>query len=176
MDMRGSWITLNLYAIFACSGSPSIFILHCMCALILFPSGSRPLIGSIFLFQSFGLFIHKEFKVAPLSAIESKFLTRRLWEIFIFLLLVLLIISPALSRPQALGLPYRFPPMLSDFAAFSLCPSFLYRHILLSWPMSTQFPCVQQYPPTSRRCFPFTHLDFFGFAYPRAIRVPCCFQ
>ena len=47
MDMRGSYMQLNLYAIFDFSGSQSIFILHCMCALLLFPSGSRGLISSI---------------------------------------------------------------------------------------------------------------------------------
>ena len=151
---------LNLYAIFDCSVSPSIFILHCMCALILFPSGSRALIGYICLLLSLGLFIHKQFKVAPLYAIWSKFLTRGSWEIFI---LVLLIISPALSRPHALGLPYGFPPMFSTLVAFSLWPSLLLRHFLLLWPMSTQCPFFQQYPPTSRRCFPFTHLELFWF-------------
>ena len=50
--------------------------------------------------------------------------------------------------------------MLSDLVAFSLCPSLLLRYVLLSWPISTQCPCVQKYPPTSRRCFPFTHLEF----------------
>ena len=50
--------------------------------------------------------------------------------------------------------------MLSDLVAFSLCTSLLLQPILLSWPMSTQCPCVQQYHSTSWRCFPFTHLEF----------------
>ena len=29
--------------------------------------------------------------------------------------------------------------------------------------VSTQCPCVQRYPPTSRMCFPFTHLEFVWF-------------
>ena len=85
--------------------------------------------------------------MAPLSDIGSKFLTQRLREIYILVLLVLLIISPNLSRHHALGLQYGFPPMLSALVAFYLCPSFLYQHVLLLWPMSTQCPCVQQYPP-----------------------------
>ena len=44
MDMRGSWMPLNLYAISDCSGSPSIFILHCMCALIFFHLVAGPLL------------------------------------------------------------------------------------------------------------------------------------
>ena len=95
--------------------------------------------------------------MAPLSAIRSKFITRILWEIF---LLVLLIISPTLSRPHALVLPYEFPPMLLALVVFYLWPYLLLRHALLSWPMSTQCPCVQQYPPTSRRCLLLTHLEF----------------
>ena len=47
MDMKVPWMPLNLFAIFYYSGRPSIFILHCMCVLILFPSGIRALIGSI---------------------------------------------------------------------------------------------------------------------------------
>ena len=48
MGTRGSCMPSSLYAIFDYSGSPSIFILHCICTLILFPSISRDLIGSIF--------------------------------------------------------------------------------------------------------------------------------
>ena len=46
-EIMGSCMLSNLYAMLDCYGSPSIFILHCMCALILFTSGSRALIGSI---------------------------------------------------------------------------------------------------------------------------------
>ena len=95
--------------------------------------------------------------MAPLSATGSKFLTRRSWEIFI---LVLRIIYPTLTRPHALGFPYGFPPMVLALVAFYLCPSLLLIHVLLSYLMSTQCPCVQQYPPTSRMCFPFIHLEF----------------
>ena len=159
MDIRGSWMRLNLYATFDWSGIPFIFIFHCMFALIFFPSSSRALLGSICLSYSIGLFIHKQFKVAPLSAIGYKFLARRSWEMFILVLLLLLIISLTLSHPHSLGLPYEFSPMLSALVAFSLCPTFLYLYVLLSWPISKQCPCVQQYPPTSWSCFLLTHFE-----------------
>ena len=95
--------------------------------------------------------------VAPISAIGSKIITRRSWEIFIW---VVLIISPTLSRTHALGFPHGFPPMLLDLVAFSLWPYLLLRNVLLLWLMSTQCLCVQQYPPKSRTCLPFPHLEF----------------
>ena len=150
----------NLYAAFACSGSLSIFIWHWMCTLILFQSGSRSLIGSICLSYSLGLFLHKQFKVAPLSAIGYKFLTLRSWE---KLILMLLIISLTLSRSYGLGLPYWFPPILLTRVVFSLWPSFLLWNVQMSWLMSTQSLWVHQYLPTSQMCLPFTHL---GFACP----------
>ena len=131
-----------------------------MCVLILFPYSIRALIYSLRLSHLLGIFIHKQFKVDPLSAIGSKFLTRRSWE---KLILVLLIISSDLSIPHSLGLPYWFPPIFLARVAFSLWPYFFLPHVLLSWLMSTQCPWVQQYPPTSRTCLPFTHL---GFAWP----------
>ena len=47
IETRGSYIFLNLYAFFALSGSPSVFIWHWICASILFPYGSCELIGFI---------------------------------------------------------------------------------------------------------------------------------
>ena len=50
--------------------------------------------------------------------------------------------------------------MLLDLVAFSLWPYLLLRNVLLLWLMSTQCLCVQQYPPKSRTCLPFPHLEF----------------
>ena len=154
--MRGSWMLSNLYAVFTCSGSPSIFIWHWMCALILFPSGSRALIGSICLSYFLGVFIHKQFKVAPLSAIRSKFLTQRSWDFF----LIVTNYFPTLSCTYALSLPYWFSPILLVRVAQSLWIYLLLWHVVLSWLMFTQCLWVQQYPPTSRTCLLFTHLEF----------------
>ena len=99
----------------------------------------------------------QQFKVAPLSNIGSKFLTQRSLEIFILVLLMILL---TLSRPRALVFPYGFPPIFSARVTFSLWPSILLRHVLLSWLMYTQCPWVQHYPPMSRTCFLFTHLWF----------------
>ena len=161
---------LNLYDVFACSGSPFIFIWHWMCALILFPSGSRSLIGSISLLQSLGLFIHKQFKVDPLSAIGSKFLTIRSWE---NLILLLLIISPTLSHTHDLGLPYWFPQIVQERGVFFLWPYFFLRQVLLSWLIYSQCPWVQQCPPTSRTCLMFTPLGFASPCLSTVIPDPC---
>ena len=66
--------------------------------------------------------MHKQFNVEPLSDIGSLGVRRRLWEIL--LVLIVLVVSPILSGPQCLGLTYLFPPLLSARVASSWFPTF----------------------------------------------------
>ena len=110
--------------------------------------------------------------VDPLSAIGSKFLTRRSWE---KLILLLLIISPTLSRTHALSLTYWFTPILLVRVALSPWNYLLLQHVLLSWLMYTKCPWVHQHPQTSRMCLPFTHLGFACPCLPTGIPDPLLF-
>ena len=156
IETRGSCIFLNLYAFFAFSGRLFIFVCHWICASTLFPSCRCALIGIDCWSYPLGLFMHKQFNVAPLCAIGSICVRRRLWEIL--LVLIVLTVSTILSGTQWLSLLYWLPCLLLARVASSWCPPLLDRHATLFWFISTQYPWVQQYPPSSRMCFQLTHL------------------
>ena len=102
--------------------------------------------------------MHKQFNVAPLSAIGFEGVRWRSWEKIFCSILIVLIVSPILSGPQCLGLPYWLLHLFLSRVTSSWCPSFLDWHVTLLWLISTQYPWVKQYPLASRMCFPLTHL------------------
>ena len=141
---------------FSCYLAALPFSFGTECAIQFPPSGSCVLIGFICWSWSLGLFMHRQFNVAPLSSIGSLGVRQRSWGNL--LVLIVLIVSPILSCPQCLILLYWLPPLLSARVASSWWPPFLDQHSILLWFMPTQYPWVQQCPSASRMCFPSTHL------------------